>query len=118
MTQWLLTTYFQAAGELYGSEIQRHVILSTYSAYPYTAAWYNRANTPQDPHILISGVWDGANRVLYSLCVIEYKRLSVIFSWKWLSILLCEPHLIIFFLFCLADAIIIIIGPNFWRDSA
>jgi hypothetical protein len=79
MTQWLLTTYFQAAGDLYGSEIHRHVISSSYSVYPYTAIWYNRAGFPEDPTILISGVWDGTNRVLYSLCVIECPRVRVLF---------------------------------------
>jgi hypothetical protein len=66
MTQWMMTTYFQAAGELYGTDIQRHVISSSYSAYPYTVAWFNRA-IPDDPVLLLYGNWDGINRVIYSM---------------------------------------------------
>ncbi len=67
MTQWLLTTYFQAAGELYGGFTQRHVIASSYSVDPYTAAFYYNTGSPVDPTIMIYGGWDGFNRVLYSL---------------------------------------------------
>jgi hypothetical protein len=73
MTQWLLTTYFQAAGEFYGLA-QRHVISSSYSTYPYTAGWYHRVGANEDPNILIYGVYDSVNRMLYSLRVIEFEK--------------------------------------------
>jgi hypothetical protein len=69
LTHWMLTTYFQAAGELYGDPVgsQRHVIASSYSVYPYTALMYNRGGVNVDPTILLYGTFDSVNGVIYSL---------------------------------------------------
>jgi hypothetical protein len=105
MSDWLMTTYFQAAGEYYFSAAgtQRHVISSSYSQHPYTAAWYNDRADYQAPWILLSGSFDAGNgRVLYSLCVIEGQRERVLLPCKCLSLLSKLQSECI--LLCLADA--------------
>jgi hypothetical protein len=78
LTQWMLATYFQVAGELYGDLIQRHVISSSYSVYPYTAGWYNRAGTPEDPTVMLHGTFDFVNRVIYSLKISQSTGYSFV----------------------------------------
>ncbi len=110
MTQWMMSTYNQVAGTFYGFA-QRHVMTSSYSSYPYTAGWFNRDGNPEDPTILISGAYDGVNRVLYSLCAIDCEWVSVLFSCEWLLLLSMLKSEIL--LLCFADAARLFLLPVF-----
>ena len=50
MKYWLQTTKVQAIGTNY-SNSARTIIRSSISSTSYTAAWYNRVDTPEDPQI-------------------------------------------------------------------
>ena len=50
MKYWLQTTKVQAIGTNY-SNSARTIIRSSISSTPYTANWYNRVDTPEDPQI-------------------------------------------------------------------
>ena len=49
---WLVTTVNDAIGTTY-TNAQRNILSSSLQSTPYTAAWYNRAGSPEDPWISV-----------------------------------------------------------------
>ncbi len=82
LSSWLLTTYDQAAGSFYGSNVARTALQSSFNSYPClfhslltlnfvhlfpdTVGWYQRNSFNEDPIISISGGWP--NNLIYRLC--------------------------------------------------